>query len=607
MSDMIRVTGMVSGMDTESTVKELMKLEKRKVDKAEQNKQLLQWQKEQYQELATKFDKFQKDFFDITKPRNNLGFAEAFNAFEATSSNDAVSVTATGNSKVGKLTISKISQLATKDRYVSSEASGSAIEAGSALNISAAANTQFKIKLGDNQEATIQLGASYDSTDTAKLISDINSQLEQQFKGKNISAGIIGDKLVINGGSDQKLEITSGNSALGLTTGQKTGVTTATTMSEVLGIASTDTIQLNFAAATGIEIKGEDKLEDVIKKINNSDAGVNLSYDQLSGRFSMEAKKSGKANAIDLSFKVSDINAGKLMSAMKLTEHQEAKDAIFTVKTDSGEMQTTRSSNKFQLEGNNVTLNKISDQPIDIDIKTNTKEAKDKIVKFVDSYNKLLETLRKKTTEKRYRDFAPLTPEQKKELEEEDEKKWQKKAKSGLLRSDYGLKAIATKMRRALYEEVENAGISLKDIGIEGSKTGKLSIKEDKLDKALAEKPEQVIALFTSKSDKEYEDKANASERYKESGIAARLNDIINDTIKTTGKNKGYLIRKAGKSGKIDVSSDLYKKIKESDKKIAKLMEMLARKEDAYYRQFAAMEAAMQRYNDQSAHFAGMM
>ncbi len=614
MSDMIRMSGMVSGMDTEATVKELMKFEKNKVDKAEQEKQVLEWQKEQYQEMATMFDKFQKDFFDIGNPKNNLGMADAFNAFDAVSSSDAISVEASGKSHVGTLTITSISQLAQKDKYVS----GAAVAGAGALRASAnfdinnlAAGDSFKIKVNE-KEIDITLKGNYQDNDD--FISDINSQLAKSVPATQVAAGELNGALVFNSSAGSKLTIKSGDSndalaKLNFTDGQSAGKYKEKTMNE-LGITDL-ALKINNK---DVSIGQNDTVQQVMDKINNSEAGVTITYDDFSGKFSLEANKSGAGNKIDFADNNEVLKKAFNIDKSASTVHTEGQDAVFKYKTKSGEeMMTTRSNNKFEFEGNRVTLNRKTEanEVVNIDVKSNTKDAKDKIVKFVDSYNKILDHLKKKTTEKRYRDFAPLTAEQKKDLEEEDEKKWQEKAKSGLLTNDFHLKSIASKMRQALYESVEGAGITLKDIGITTSKDwkegGKLSIDENKLDKALAEKPDEVVKLFTAKSDKKYGDSANGLERYRESGLADRLNDIINDNIKTTGDHKGYLIRKAGKSGKIDVSSDLYKKIKASDKKIAKLIDMMSRKEDNYYRQFAAMEAAMQRYQAQAAQMMGGM
>ncbi len=615
-----RVTGMVSGMDTESMIKELMKIEHGKVDKANQDKQLLEWQKEQYQEITTMMQTFQRDYFDAAKPMQNLGSDSAFNAFTADYLSDAITVDTSGRSKLGSFSIMSISQLATRDRYTSSTAVGGALQGDGTIDMAAlesaisAGNNKLTVEV-DGEAKQIELAGGYNN-DYSKLVGDINDKLAEAFPEVQVVASELNGALIFNtSDNSHDLKVHNDNaqllSALKFSGGKETSFNKASNMTDILGINADQTVTLAFGDANDISIKGDDTIEEVMSKINGSDAGVKITYDDMSGRFSLEAKESGKANEIDMSFASTDANAAKLLNIMQLGNHEEAKNAVFKVKTDSGVVTTTRESNSFEIEGNRVTLNKTTNSEIKVDIKSDTADVKDKIVKFVDAYNKLIEHIDKKTSEKRYRDFQPLTADQKKAMEEDDEKAWTEKAKSGLLRNDFALKSITSQLRQALYAQVEGAGISLKEIGISTSNEwrdgGKLTIDEDKLDKALAEKPDEVVKLFTSKSDKLYGDNDNKAERFKESGLADRLNDIINNNIKTTGEYKGYLITKAGQSGKIDISSDLYKRIEDVDERIFKLMDMLARKEDFYYRQFAAMEAAMQQYNAQSVQFGNML
>ena len=57
----IRMTGLVSGMDTEGMVQELVKASSVKVENVKKEKQLLEWKKEAWQDLNTKI----LDFYNI--------------------------------------------------------------------------------------------------------------------------------------------------------------------------------------------------------------------------------------------------------------------------------------------------------------------------------------------------------------------------------------------------------------------------------------------------------------------------------------------------------------------------------------------------------------
>ncbi|KOS04347.1 hypothetical protein AM598_01450, partial [Paenibacillus polymyxa] len=63
------------------------------------------------------------------------------------------------------------------------------------------------------------------------------------------------------------------------------------------------------------------------------------------------------------------------------------------------------------------------------------------------SPNDLLNTFGSKVKEEKYRDYQPLTDEQKKDMKENDITLWEQKAKSGLLKNDNILSSAVSSMR----------------------------------------------------------------------------------------------------------------------------------------------------------------
>ena len=63
----MRMTGLISGMDTESMVKELVKANSTKVDNVKKEKQKLEWKKEAWQDLNTKIYNFYKTQLSAVK------------------------------------------------------------------------------------------------------------------------------------------------------------------------------------------------------------------------------------------------------------------------------------------------------------------------------------------------------------------------------------------------------------------------------------------------------------------------------------------------------------------------------------------------------------
>ena len=96
MSSGMRLTGLISGMDTESMVKELVKASSGKVDKIKQEKQLLEWKKEAWQGLNTKLYDFYKTEV------SNMRLTSSFSSKKATSSDESkVSIKAGANAANG--------------------------------------------------------------------------------------------------------------------------------------------------------------------------------------------------------------------------------------------------------------------------------------------------------------------------------------------------------------------------------------------------------------------------------------------------------------------------------------------------------------------------
>jgi len=621
MSDMLRLTGMVSGMDTDATVKKLIQLEQNKVYKAEQTKQLLEWEKEQYREISTAIKSFQDQYFDLLKPATNFRSKSAFNVFEASATmnnvaTSVVSVSSSANSQIGQIKFASISKLATKDTYKSDAKVIGDLKSFEAVDYStvnteiSSGNNTLTFTL-DGTAKTITLSGGYADNDA--MVADINTKLAAEFPGTTIEASNAGGEITFvakKAGVVEEghiVEISSAHSTLlaemKFVSGQSNKLNYNRTVEEVFNLTGSIGLTINGKSDFGIE--STDTVAEMMTKINNGSAGVTLSYNTTLDKFSLTSNSEGTTSTI------TKTDSGGLLSAMKLNDYSAAQDAEFVLSTPDGNITTTRDSNTFKIDGTEITLNETSATEVVIDVASNTDDVKDKIIKFVDEYNNLIEMINNKVSERKYYDYAPLTTEQKKELEEEEENAWQAKAKSGLLKGDNGLESMTEKLRRALYESVDGVGITLKDIGItttaDFKSKGKLTIDEDKLTKALAEKPNDVIALFTNESDKKYLDDTAVSERYNENGLANRLFDIIRDNIRTTNGN-GYLIKKAGNPDfTADTSSDLYKNIKQANDKIDNLLRLLEDKETTYYNQFARMEQALSRMNNQSASILQQM
>jgi flagellar capping protein FliD len=333
-----------------------------------------------------------------------------------------------------------------------------------------------------------------------------------------------------------------------------------------------------------------DTIETVISKINTQ-TGVSAYYDKTKGTLSLIAKNTGDVTGPEIVLG-GDSN---FWSALKMEANNETATSLgagtlgANAKLKYNGMPIERSSNTFNINGVEFTLKNKTTQAVTFSSTTDTEAVLDTIVKFVDKYNSLIEKIKGELEEKRYRDFQPLTSEQKDSMDEKDIERWEEKAKSGTLRGDSVLSNSLNEMRMNLYTAVPGlTGFDqLAEIGIKTSKNyqdgGKLIIDPEKLKAAIAENPNSIYELFSKEGTGDNQ------------GIGRRLRA----TIKTTMAN---IEQRAGKATSSNNAFTLGRNLESLDKQINRFEDRLVQIESRYWRQFTAMEKAIQRANSQSMY-----
>lgn len=341
----------------------------------------------------------------------------------------------------------------------------------------------------------------------------------------------------------------------------------------------------------GVEItySKDDTIQSIINKINQSSAGVALSYDSAADQFVFLSRETGKAAKID-----AQDTEGNFLAAIKMDNNvSEGKDAKVVING----IESDRSSNSFTQDGVTYTLLQQTTSAVTISNNSDTDAVINKIKEFVGIYNEAMTLIQKLTDEKVARGYDPLTSEQKKEMSEDDIKNWEVMAKRGLLRNDFLLEPFARTMRSFLSQAIpvdETTKFTPMDIGLGttayagnakdfGASGGKIVLDEDKLRKAIEANPNQVETMFTL-----------ASPTGGEEGLFQKMYKKLNATI-------GEITKKSGSIGGSynDVTSELGKQSSKMELDIKTLEAKLLKKEENYYKQFAAMEKAMAYSNSQ--------
>ncbi|BEP30196.1 flagellar filament capping protein FliD [Helicovermis profundi] len=616
-----RITGITSGIDTDMIIKKLMDSEQVKIDNLKASKQYAVWEQEAYRDTISKLDTFQLNNLDLTNTSTNITsptFFASFSSDVSVNSTDVSYLTATGTSDITDFThtVSSITQLATKDKYESASQGFNQILSGDlvtdfATNKPAIFKTSLTID-GTSKTISIDMSAIDNITDfTTALNSEIGTQFGSDF---NSIASVSGNNIKFaSPGNDLTLLSITGEEAsmtwLGVSSGESTTSYSSKSLNDLFGIVDADltTMTVNGTSLSSLGVSQTTTVSDLMDLVNGASLDAKMTYSPLDDKFNIESTSEGSSNDMTLS---ADFTS-------KLKFDTGVHTSGLNAKLNIDGVDVTKSSNTFTLDGVLYTLKDTYSgvDPIDISVSKDTDGLYTKIKNFVDAYNTLIKDLSDKYSEEKFSDYKPLTDDQKKDMTQEEIDKWEEKAKSGSLKGKSELSSILSKMRTAMYDTVTNAGISLYEIGITTSSNyqdeGKLVIDETKLKSNLENNYSKIVKLFTNSSDKAYLDSANATERYNESGLGYRLQDIIKDNIRITRDSnnlKGILVEKSGIS---DISPNatniIGKQIIEYDSRITDLLALFQDKEDHYYEQFGKMEAALSEMQSQSSSLMSQM
>jgi len=372
-----------------------------------------------------------------------------------------------------------------------------------------------------------------------------------------------------------------------------------TTLGDLKGSSTPDTFDLYINKST-ITFKSTDTISSVISKINgDKTANVKAVFDELSGKLTIAAKEYGTSNNIVQTdkdgishgivagdnplFDLLGITASDIKIATKAEIVVTGSDGISNPQTYNPE------DNKVTVNGVLITAQSLSDGVTSkIAIETDTQNAVDNIKAFVADYNALITALNSKITEEKYRDFTPLTDEQKKEMKEADINTWTEKAKSGLLKNDDMIKGVLASMRSVITDQLG----ALSSYGITtGSyfENGKLVIDEVKLKKAIENNPQGIRDLLqgpTSAPD---------------TGVFDILSKKVDSTLDLLNKKVGTNRYSADLTSTFKEESIMGRKLKEYNTRISSMLTMLNNAETRYYKQFSAMETAMNKLQSQSS------
>ncbi len=629
------IGGLVSGMDLDELVKNLTMRSRERILKQQQDIQKLEWKQTAYRSVTNALNEFQSSYLDLLSS-TNLRNASFFNTVKATSSSSAVSVNATAVAMEGSIIINSITQLAERQRVSSGARISPPLEGKnlSEIDINSLQGKSFSLNL-DGRVRTVILDDDFIAKANADgLVDALQGAVDKAFGvtkpgDRLVEVSLSGDNLTFStsvNSSQLSVRAVGGDidtlEALGLSDGQSNRVSLYHSLDKDSPVRcslaerlhtdprpgfdpGSDPDTFNFTInSVNFSFRKEMALTDVISQINASNAGVTISYSSISDTFTLTAKETGAGENI-----VIEETQGNLMETLGLVsardndgniiagtgpEVHEGQNAILRVNG----IDMVRTSNNITVDGVNIELlhatKDLDDPSITISLKEDSSTLIEPIKKFIEDYNSLLDLMNGFVMESVYSNFQPLSDEQKSEMTEKQIEQWEEKAKSGILRSDPVLKGIVTELRSIMISAATSGGITLFDMGVSSGgwqEHGKLQITKEgeaKLAEALKTRGSEIADLFTSA----------------ETGLANRMHDVIRNATKTSGtrNNRGTLIDLAGlESTSSQTENSISDRIKNTNKRIDALQLRLTAEESRLWRQFTAMETALQRLSAQGS------
>lgn len=390
-------------------------------------------------------------------------------------------------------------------------------------------------------------------------------------------------------------------------------------------------------------------LSDIIKAINASDANVEVTYSEVSDKFTLTSKESGASgnfsiiggNKVNKDGTVTDTSINNLGTAIFGTginppsdknptttkyTYTKGQDAIIWVDYDgeggAGSVQITRPSNTFDIDGLSVTVNGTfgmqkdgngvikpgqldpNAEAVTFGAKVDSEKVTEAVKAMIDAFNDIIKLTNDELSEKRNRDYAPLTDEQKEEMTEDQIKAWEEKAKAGMLFNDSDLRNFTSSIRFIFSGDNETIKL-LSDMGIETSSNfsdhGKINFDEAKFKAALEENPEVISDLFTRTGETTVDSEGNTVT--KNVGLMNQIKTVFDKYASTTGSTKGIFVQMAGatESPLSMLDNFILDQMNDIDDEIEKLKDKLETETERYYKQFTSLETFISQMNSQSS------
>ncbi len=545
----IRVSGLISGLDTDSIVQELVSAYSTKKEKYEKAQTKQEWKMDAWKTMNSKIYGF------YTSSLSNMRMSTAYSLKTSSVSNSNIATVKASSSAVNGTQKMKVNKLAS-----------SAYMTGGVVKLSDDKNDTGNKKVTGStalSDMGIETGSKIAVNDTEIEITDgmTVNQLISKFKDAGINASFdeTNQRFFVNAktsGAEGEFTLMANNEE-GFDALQKLGLFAAyTTEKDTDGKQTVETAEMTKYRK--LLASGTDEQKKLAKKI------------------------------------IEEVENGKVSSDAARISGQDAEIVL-------NGATFTSSTGTFSINGLSITAMQVTAAGEEVSITTSndTQGMYNKIKEFLGKYNELIKDMDTAYNAAAAKDYEPLTDDEKKDMSDKEIEKWETKIKDSLLRRDSTLGNTSSSLKSLMNTSFEINGktYSLSSFGIntasyfsaDTNEKGCLHIdgdaddattsgNEDKLMAAINEDPEVVAEFFQKLSTSVYND---LTKRMASSSVSS-IYTIYNDK---------------------QMSSE-YSDYKD---KVSKWQEKLEYYEEFYYKKFSAMEKALSKLQSSTSSLSSLL
>ena len=422
------------------------------------------------------------------------------------------------------------------------------------------------------------------------------------------------------------------NSGATYVRGQNKGTLDTSTTISKLDPSFTYPVKSGTFTINGVSIYvdiNNDSIDDVISKVNKSGAGVTMTYDSTTDKFSLtstngERIKVGGPNDTSTFL----LSTGLLyMQTSEQTIGTEGKDAVFSMNG----VKYTRDSNEISdvVPGMSFTINTTGTTVFNV--KIDTDKAVTALAEFASKYNTLINALN--PTEIAYNDELrdnygePLTDDKKASMSEDEIKKYQENYEKvqyyDLVTRSSELRALKTNLRSQLtttinsenskYSSITEVGITIAGSDTRDTNVTKLGLLFDVSTDAeeLAEyikENSEFVSILSENPDDVYNFFADSKTIYETGTDGKETSKIVNvgwakvysDFLDTNINSTSALYKKTSTNGTIESEiSSLKEQVESQTNRVEMYLERL-------YSQFTAMEEKLSTLQQSSSYLSNL-